>query len=422
MLPITSLGNASPPTLHDLLVARLAQSLTDDVLFEEPRTKSPLPSSTFQKTYRADPIAFTHDCFYWKRGDGPAFYQDEILADLVTYKREAVRGPHALGKTAAASWLVLWFALTRDGDDWKIPTTASAWRQLTKYLWPEIHKWSRRLRWDVIGRGPFDPRLELQTLSLKLATGEAFAVASDDETLIEGAHADHLLYIFDEAKSIKGELFDAAEGAFANAGEDAAGEAYAIAISTPGEPNGRFYDIHKRKPGYEDWHPKHVTLEDTILAGRVSREWAEQRRKEWGEKSAVYQNRVVGEFAASEADGIIPLAWVELANERWHAWREQEFIGEFASLGVDVARYGTDKTVFAVRKKVPPKENPEDPNPPCKEGIEELRRYSKEDTMEVAGRVKGFLDAHGGRAVIDVLNMGAGVVDRLRELGYAVLA
>ena len=31
----------------------------------------------------------------------------------------------------------------------------------------------------------------------------------------------------------------------------------------------------------------------------------------------VYQNRVEGEFAASDEDGVIPLAWVELANARW---------------------------------------------------------------------------------------------------------
>lgn len=380
-----------------------------------------LPSSTFQKTYRLNPTAFIHDCFQWRRGETPAFYQDEIATDLITFKRESVRGPHGLGKTALASWVVLWFALTRDGDDWKIPTTASAWRQLTKFLWPEIHKWARKLRWDIIGREPFDPRRELQTLSLKLATGEAFAVASDDPTLIEGAHADHLLYLFDEAKSIKSETFDAAEGAFSNAGEDTAGEAFALAVSTPGEPQGRFYDIQARKSGFEDWHTRHVTLDETMRAGRVSREWAEQRKKQWTEKSAVYQNRVLGEFAASEEDGIIPLAWIELANDRWHAWREQEFFGTFASVGVDVARSGEDKTVLALRKKVA-KAKPEDPEPPCKQGVYELRRFAKQDTMQTTGHVKGILDALGGRAMVDVIGIGAGVVDRLRELGKSVTA
>jgi hypothetical protein len=76
----------------------------------------------------------------------------------------------------------------------------------------------------------FDKRIELMTLSLKLSTGEAFAVASDDNEMIEGAHADSLEYIFDEAKAIKSETFDSAEGALS--GGDAT-EAYALAVSTP---------------------------------------------------------------------------------------------------------------------------------------------------------------------------------------------
>jgi hypothetical protein len=184
-----------------------------------------------------------------------------------------VRGPHGLGKTTLSSWVIVHFALTRDGRDWKCVTTASAWRQLAKFTWPEVHKWARRLRWDRVGRAPFSAN-ELLTLNLKLSTGEAFAVASDNPAYIEGAHADHLLYVFDESKAIPGGVFDAAEGAFSNAGGDTAAEAYALAISTPGEPQGRFYEIHKRQPGLEDWWTRHVTLEETIAAGRVSREWA----------------------------------------------------------------------------------------------------------------------------------------------------
>jgi hypothetical protein len=353
--------------------------------------------------YRDDPVAWVHDMIAWKDGEGPAPYQDEIMAELPRRQRVAVRGPHGLGKTALESWVLLWYALTRDGEDWKIPTTASAWRQLTKFLWPEVRKWARRLRWDRLGREPFDMRLELQTLGLKLRTGEAFAVASDVPDLIEGAHADRLLYLFDESKTIPEPTFDAAEGAFSTAGTDTAGEAFALAVSTPGEPHGRFYDIHARKAGTEDWWTRHVTLEETIAAGRVSRAWAEQRRRQWGASSAVYKNRVEGEFAASEEDGVIPLAWVELANERWRAWDEAgRQLGPFVAVGVDVGGGSAtgDKTILA------PRHGPVVP---------ELRRYQHADTMETAGRVKGILDAHGGRAVVDVIGIGAGIVHRLRE-------
>jgi hypothetical protein len=362
----------------------------------------------FQRAYRDDWVAFVHDCIDWRGDQRPAPYQDEVLAELVARGRAAVRGPHGLGKTALAAWVTLAFALTRDSEDWKAPTTASAWRQLVKYLWPELHKWARRLKWDRIGRQPFDARSELLTLNLKLETGEAFAVASDNADLIEGAHADRLLYIFDEAKAIPDATFDAAEGAFAGAGGDTFNEAYALVISTPGEPAGRFYDIHKRRPGYEDWWVRHVTLEEAVAAGRISREWAEQRRAQWGEGSAVYQNRVAGEFAASDEDGVVPLAWIERANERWQEWMEAGRLGKLVAIGVDVGggSEGGDKTVLA----------------PVYDGykVDTLRKYPRGDletaTMETAGRTKGMLDANpGSKAIVDVIGIGAGVYHRLKE-------
>jgi len=354
--------------------------------------------STFKIKYRTDPIGFIRDCINFPKGESAADYQLEIAGKLEVEKRAAVRGPHGLGKTALAAWIVLWFALTRDGEDWKIPTTASAWRQLTKFLWPEIRLWSRRLDWEKIGRSPLDERLELLSLSIKLHSGEAFALASDNSVMIEGAHAANLLYVFDESKAIPDETWDSAEGAFAT------GDVYWLAISTPGEPQGRFYDIHKRAPGYEDWWVRHITLDEAIKAGRVNKQWAEQRKRQWGETSAAYINRVLGEFATSAEDGVIPLAHIEAANERWYEWKENGKQGEFVCISVDVGR-GGDKSVYAKRFDM---------------AIDELMRSNEKDIMPVAGRTKGILDKYGGYAVVDVIGIGAGVVDRLREQGYEV--
>jgi hypothetical protein len=352
--------------------------------------------------YRADPALFVAEGIAWGPDEGPADYQLEILRELAQRRRVAVRGPHGLGKSGVAAWAILWFALTRDGlpgGDWKAVTTASAWRQLDHYLWPELHKWARRLRWDKLGRGPFDQRTELLQLMLNLQHGEAFCVASDKPDLIEGAHADRLLYVFDEAKAIPPETWDAAEGALAS------GDCMALAISTPGEPQGRFYDIHNRRPGYEDWWVRHISLAECIEAGRVKPDWAEQRRLQWGEKSAVYQNRVLGEFAASEADGIIPLAWVVAANERWEALSESEDWGPLTCVGVDVARGGEDRTVLAMRHG---------------DAIRELRKFPRQDTMQTTGETVSAIAGTEAYAIVDAIGIGAGVVDRMREQGANV--
>lgn len=358
--------------------------------------------------YYNDPAAFADDLIVWKPGEGITPYQRENLNAIVGHGRVAVRGPHGLGKTTEKAIAVLWFALTRDlaQVDWKVPTTASAWRQLEQYLWPEIHKWAKRLRWDRIGRASFHDVRELQTLNLKLDHGHAFAVASDQPALIEGAHADSIMYVFDEAKTIPPGTFDAAEGAFSGAGGDTTAEAFAFASSTPGEPNGRFYDIHARKAGLEDWWVRHVTLDETIAAGRVSREWADARAKQWGVDSAVYANRVLGEFHSADEDGVIPLEWIEAANERWRHWYDAGRPGraEFVIVGVDVARSGADQTVLAPRFGW---------------NVDELRYSAKERTTATSGRVGGLLRAYGdGRAVVDVVGLGAGVLDELRDDGY----
>jgi hypothetical protein len=364
--------------------------------------------AAFQQTYWNDPASFVRDCVVWKPGETPAPYQLEVISALPARRRVAAIGPHGLGKSTLSAWLILWYALTRDGRDWKIATTASAWRQLTEYLWPEVHKWARRLDWEKIGRPALVEKTELLDLSINLKTGSAFAMASDKPASIEGAHADHLLYLFDESKAIADEIFDSAEGAFSTPGE-----IFVIAVSTPGDRVGRFFQIHTDRQKYSEWWARHVTLEECVAAGRVSMEWAEGRRKVWGEDSAEYQNRVLGKFAESEQeDGVIPRRWVKLAQERWRIYMDQITAGRrpmpaFTCLGVDVGgeKQSGDRTVIAARHGY---------------FINELVTVRGENTMQIAGRASQALRMTGGYAVVDVVGIGAGVAARLRQLGHNV--
>jgi hypothetical protein len=475
----------------------------------------------FKRLYKNDRIAFVYDILP-SLAKTIAPYQEEILGYFDEgHNRVAVRSPHGVGKTALASVLTHHSVLTAEFDC-KVPTTASAWRQLEKYLWPEIRKTGKFLDWIEIGREIYT-RLEFLQLSIRLSGGivEAFAVASDDHTTIEGAHATRMVYIFDEAKSIPRNTWDAAEGAFSSEGlnvsdyelgiiptilgvdedisvptslvdvvsksaiVDGIGvvvggsnraypkalvpqtqsyspkavvpqaqrnsfnppplaprassevpitsvevseksilathvspgiertsisrapdpdiytyEAMAFAISTPGDPSGQFYDIHMHKQGYEDWLTRHVTLDEGIRAGRVSPSWAEKRKRQWGQDSPVYQNRVLGEFADFSDDGIIPLLWVRASNERWHVLNLKQFAGVngIKTLGIDVAREGEDKTVVAVR------------NGPA---VAKLHTYSKLPTTSTAGHIKSLARDHFINIEID--GIGAGVYDILRE-------
>ena len=374
----------SAPTLENSLLFRLRDDLD--------------PTLAFDYTTPDGIVSFVQDILGVEE---LAAYQEDILRALVTYKRVSVRSPHGAGKTAVAAWVVLW-GMTAFPEDVKVLTTASVWRQLTKFLWPEIHKWAGHADWREVGL-PVRRGRELLEQSFKLPGGrEAFALASTDPSAIEGAHAQTLIYVFDEAKAIANGIWDAAEGAFSSAGDDTGSQAYALAISTPGLTSGRFYDIHRKKPGYEDWWTRHVTLEEAIEAGRISQEWADKRKLQWGEKSGVYQNRAEGNFADESEETLIPLSWVEAANERWLACNGKGK-GD-RSLGVDPAYKGDDETCLADRVGTV---------------IEKLWYASKQDTMATAGQVIGKVA--GSRSIpiaVDVIGIGAGVHDRLWEQGY----
>ncbi len=372
----------------------------------------------FQRRYRFDPAGFLRDCIDWRRmaghqrkglsiEPGPAPYQLAIAEDMADYNREAVVGPRGIGKTTIVAGLALHHAEVWDGfTDWKAITTASNWRQLVDYLWPEIHKVARYLRWPMLGRPPYNPRFELLKERLVLSTGEVTAAASSRPETMEGAHASQLLYLFDEAKIIPEATWDAVEGAFSD------DNGRWLAISTPGYAQGRFYDIHRHQPGFMDWHTRRVTVEDAIAAGRVAQSWADKRKVAWGEASQLYRMQVLAEFGVFNPGAMIPLTWIEAANMRWSEWAAAGFPGTPTGVAVDVGGgLGADmstialiydnvkvRAVYAVGRAI----NPE------------------QATMELVGRLAPYLSDGKTPCFPDAVGIGAGVYHRMRELGYKV--
>ena len=73
-------------------------------------------------------------------------------------------------------------------------------------------------------------------------------------------------------------------------------------------------------------------------------------------------------------------------------------------VGVDPARFGDDRTAFVYRRG---------------REIKEIQTFDKLDTMEVTGRIARMIDMEDPTMTfIDSVGLGAGIIDRLREMGY----
>jgi len=364
----------------------------------------------FQKAYSGRVRAFAESVIRWPGNSGPTDYQAEILEALFDPKNSraqvAVRSSRGAGKTTIAAIAVLYFALMHDGVvDWKVLTTASVWRQLQHFLWPEIRTFARRIKWDIVGREPFNERTELLNMALQLSTGEAFAAASNNQDAMEGAHATALLVILDESKAIPDEIFDSIQGTLSGANQ----ESRILAISTPGMPRGWFYRVFME--GLH-WYTRHVTIEEAIDAGRVSGQWVEERRIKWGEDSPLYKTHVLGEFAADQESGVIPLSWVEEAVRRGERADDDEYL-VVTALGADVSLGGAENdaapiAVIANGTRVI-------------EIIEHTISDPRIGTMEMAGVLARLFAEYNCDVIVDAIGLGAGVVQRLREQGIPAI-
>lgn len=119
------------------------------------------------------------------------------------------------------------------------------------------------------------------------------------------------------------------------------------------------------------------------------------------EKPRLYNRFVDNSWEdADTVDTVIPSEWTTLATQRTDAADGQVI------LGVDVARFGDDKTVILPikgRRMLP------------------YKTLEDKDTMEVADEVALMADDLDAAGIyVDVIGIGAGVYDRLKQLDYNV--
>jgi hypothetical protein len=165
---------------------------------------------------------------------------------------------------------------------------------------------------------------------------------------------------------------------------------------------------------------------EPLRKGLISALWIEERLHRWvgaptaseniavkAAKSPLFTAKVRGLFPDSATEGVIPIGWIERAIDRWRDYVERpghELPGR-RIVAVDVARFGEDETVIGIRQ-----------GPALSPPGQPIQRYVGIDTMQTVAHAQPKLDHPQAFAVVDVNGLGAGVVDRLRQLGYSVIA
>ena len=321
----------------------------------------------------------------------PEKWQVEALNNIRDFDRLSIRSGHGVGKSSLMAWIVIWWLLTRYPA--KVACTAPTSSQLGDVLWGELSLWHKRLPES------FQALLDVKADKVEFTPDAkgSYAVARtarrEQPEAFQGYHSEHMLFLVDEASGVDDIIFQVGEGAMASKG------AKTLLAGNPTRTSGYFFDtFHKMR---STWKTMKVSCAEST---RVPPEYIEQMAQRYGTDSNIYRVRVLGEFPAVDDDAVISLDLCEQALNR-----DVEMIDVPIVWGVDVARFGDDSSALAKRQG--------------NYQLEPTRLWKGKDTMQTSGIVAEEYNQSIKKPdaiYIDSIGIGAGVVDRLKELGLPV--
>lgn len=337
---------------------------------------------------------------------------DAVFSPGVT--KVLVQSCTGAGKTKIAADIALTWMLQRPMRT--VITVAPTHRQVEKLLWKELRV---TLSKAVKTKAQLGFHVPPKACEITLRDGwGAYGFASNDPVNFQGWHSTGgTLVIIDEAVGVPKEVCEALEATLTGTNDRI------LALCNPTMPSGWFVDTAKKggegvvRIKISAFDTPNVKAKKEIIPGLITLKFVEDRKQKWGEHSTLYRSRVLAEFPDSNDQALIPLGWIDAAIARYREQHEASEVADHKTAtagvkegGLDVARMGSDSTVlapitFAANKTV----------------IHDLVKIAKKDSMEVAGfAIATMRELNITRLRVDADGLGAGVYDRLHELGVDV--
>jgi hypothetical protein len=362
---------------------------------------------------KGDPLRFVKLAYPWgevggplAKHPGPDDWQTEVLAyirdnlGLGRPLRIAVAGGVGPGKSALMAWIVDWGMTTM--PDCRCRITANTGPQITTATWPEITKWRRLSLWSEWFESgdrrirsidpPHRDSWRCDAITWDKNRSEAFA----------GFHNSgrRIIYGFDEASAIEDPIFTASEGILSGADDT---EIIWVCLGNPTRNNTRFRTFFAGGSNHQLWKSWHIDTRTTRMSNKTQiAEWIAT----YGLDSDYVRVRVLSQFPHVSSTQFIS---TELVNEASDLTMEASgTIYDPLIVGVDVARFGDDKSVIRFRRG------------PDARSIPPLK-FRGIDSMQLAARIAEVNEKYKPSAIfIDQGGVGAGVVDRCRYLSLPV--
>lgn len=337
-----------------------------------------------------DPVLWADrrcDVTLWSR-------QADIARALLTHKRVAVQSAHGVGKSFLAATLASWWVDTHPPDDTIVVTTAPSLDQVHAILWQEIGSLH-----DRAGLPGVVQKTDRWVIGDRLV-GMGRKPPDYNESAFQGIHRKYVLVILDEACGVPEWLWTAVETI------TTADTCRLLAIGNPDDPNSRFRKICQEDNGWKSF--KISVFDSPNFTGEAVPErlrqlltppqWAEDRKRDWGEDNPLYIAKVLGEFPTDHPWGVIRLS--DIYACRIPAPRARAEL-EPVQLGVDVGGGGDETVIRERRGLVAGREWRERSDKP--ETVSRLVLHALQETQATA-------------VAVDSIGVGAGVVGELRNL------